>query len=426
MIQEISKIKSAKGVLKLPGDKSISHRAVMFASMAEGESYVRNYLNSADLNSTIDCFRNLGCKITKDVDNLKIDGTGFKGFTKPLQELDAGNSGTTTRLISGILAAQNFKSTIVGDKSLSLRPMMRIVEPLTKMGAVLKPTKNGTLPMEIFPSDKLHNIEYDMNIASAQVKSSILLAGLHLEQETVVIEHSKTRNHTETLLGLRVEEEGNIRKIFVSKKDYPKAQEYIVPSDISTAAFFIVLALIAPESKIKLKNVLLNETRNGILKILKEMNASITIENDGEINGEKSGDLIISSSSLANIGISEEMIPNIIDEIPILSVAGIFAKGKFVVRNANELRFKESDRISAMCTNYKKLGLECTEFEDGFEVQGGVKNSNVLIESFDDHRIAMAFAILGMLVDVNLKINNFECVSISNPEFLNQLKVITQ
>lgn len=426
MIQKIEKINIIKGELNLPGDKSISHRAVMFSSMAEGESIVRNYLNSADLISTINCFRKLGCEITIEDTDLKINGKGFKGFTKPKDKLDAGNSGTTTRLISGILAAQDFETTIVGDESLSRRPMNRIVDPLTEMSAILKPSASGTLPMTIYPSSNLHSVEFDMNVASAQVKSAVLLAGLHLNDETIVIEHDKTRNHTETLLGLRVEEDENHRKIFVSKSDYPQAKEYLVPSDISTASFFIILTLLTKQSELRLKNVLLNETRNGILKVLKQMNANIQIENEAEINGEKSGDLIIKSSLLNNAKIEKDIVPNIIDEIPILSVAGIFAEGKFVVRNAKELRYKESDRISAMCDNYKKLGLTCNEFDDGFEVLGEIKNSNVLIETFDDHRIAMAFSILGMLTNKQISINNFECVSVSNPEFLNQLKVITQ
>jgi len=426
VIQKIEKVNRINGELNLPGDKSISHRAVMFSSLAEGESIVRNYLNSADVNSTINCFRELGCEITVENKDLRIKGRGFKGFTEPTKALDAGNSGTTTRLISGILAAQNFETTIIGDASLSKRPMKRIVDPLTEMGAILKTSAEGTLPMTIYPSENLHSIEFDMNVASAQVKSAVLLTGLHLDDVTTVIEHSKTRNHTETLLGLRVDEAEDHRKIFVSKSDYPQGREYLVPSDISTASFFIILTLLTHASELRLKNVLLNETRIGILKVLHQMNADIQIENEMEVNGEKSGDLIIKTSELINSEIGKEIVPNIIDEIPILSVAGIFAEGKFVIRNAKELRFKESDRISAMCDNYKQLGLTCNEFEDGFEVYGEIKNNDVLIETFDDHRIAMAFSILGMLTDKQLRINNFECVAVSNPDFMNQIKLIAQ
>jgi 3-phosphoshikimate 1-carboxyvinyltransferase len=424
MIERIKKINSVKGELVLPGDKSISHRAVMFSAMAKGKSTVENYLNSEDVNSTIDCFRKLGCKIEQTETMLTIEGQGFGGFAKPESNLDAGNSGTTTRLISGILAAQKFGTTIVGDASLSKRPMNRVVEPLSKMGAIFKTNENGTLPMSISPSDNLKAIEYDMQIASAQIKSAILIAGLHLDDETVVTEHSRTRNHTETLLGLKVEEFDDYRKVYSSKKNYPKPSEYIVPSDISTAAFFIVLALNLKNSELLLKDVLLNETRNGIINILREMGGKIEIENVRESSGEKLGDLRIFGSRLHNIEISKEIIPNIIDEIPILAVAGLFAEGKFIIKNAKELRFKESDRIDALCSNFKKLGLNCNEFEDGFELSGEVRNQNVLVESYHDHRIAMAFAILGMLADGNLSINNFESVAVSNPDFLRQIKAV--
>lgn len=424
MIQKIEKINAIKGELTLPGDKSISHRAVMFSAMADGKSTVKNYLNSEDLNSTIDCFRKLGCKINQTATNLTIEGRGFGGFSKPTSSLNAGNSGTTTRLISGILAAQKFETTIFGDSSLSKRPMKRVVDPLTQMGAIIETSDTGTLPMKISNSEKLKAIEFDMQIASAQIKSAVLLAGLHLDEETVVIEHSRTRNHTETLLGLNVEEFGGYRKIFSSKRNYPKPSDYIVPSDISTSAFFMVLALNLENSELLLKNVLLNETRNGIIKILQQMGGRIEIENARESSGEKLGDLRIFSSKLHNIEISKDIIPNIIDEIPILSVAGIFADGKFSIQNAKELRFKESDRIDALCSNFKNLGLNCTEFEDGFELDGEVLNEDIMVESFDDHRIAMAFAILGMLVGKGISINNFESVAVSNPEFLNQVSMI--
>jgi 3-phosphoshikimate 1-carboxyvinyltransferase len=425
VIQKINEVKRVFGELRLPGDKSISHRAVMFSAMADGVSTVKNYLNSEDVNSTIDCFRKLGCEITKTDLELVIKGKGFKGFTAPETNLDAGNSGTTTRLISGILCAQEFDTTIIGDESLSQRPMKRIVDPLSEMGAKIITSDSGTLPLKIIAQEKLNPIEYDMQIASAQIKSAILIAGLHLDNDTTVIEHSRTRNHTETMLGLKVEEFEGFRKIYSSKNNYPKPNNYIVPSDISTAAFFIILALVSKNSELLLKDVLLNETRNGIIKILKLMGGKIEIENSKESGGEQLGDLRIYSSELTNIEIDEEIIPNIIDEIPILSVAGLFAKGKFVIRNAKELRFKESDRISALCSNYLKLGVTVNEFDDGFEVSGSVLNNNILVESFNDHRIAMAFSILGMLTNKEIKVNNFESVAVSNPKFLDQIYLIS-
>ncbi|MDA3860828.1 MAG: 3-phosphoshikimate 1-carboxyvinyltransferase [Melioribacteraceae bacterium] len=425
MIEKIEKINSVNGELTLPGDKSISHRAVMFSAMANGKSTVKNYLNSEDVNSTIDCFRKLGCNIVQTETDLTIDGKGFGGFTEPISNLDAGNSGTTTRLISGILAAQNFDTTIIGDVSLSKRPMKRVADPLLQMGARIETNDAGTLPMTIFTSEELKAIEYDMQIASAQIKGAVLLAGLHMDEETVVVEHSRTRNHTETLLGLKVEEFEGYRKIYSSKKNYPKPKEYIVPSDISTSAFFIVLALNLEDSELLLKDVLLNETRNGIIKILQQMGGKIKIENARESSGEKIGDLRIFSSKLRNIEISKAIIPNIIDEIPILSIAGLFAEGKYAIRNAKELRFKESDRIDAMCSNFRKLGVEYTEYDDGFTIDGNVINENILIESFDDHRIAMAFTILGMIVGKGISVNNFESVAVSNPEFIKQVNVIS-
>lgn len=425
VIKRIEKILQVKGELILPGDKSISHRAVMFSAMADGKSTVLNYLNSEDVNSTIECFRKLGCKIEQTETRLSIHGKGFGGFTKPTTSLDAGNSGTTTRLISGILSAQKFESEIVGDPSLSKRPMKRVVDPLTKMGAKIETSANGTLPMKIMPSKNLKAIEYDMQIASAQIKSAVLLAGLHLKEDTIVVEHSRTRNHTETLLNLKVEEFEGYRKVYSSKKNYPTPSEYIVPADISTASFFIVLALCSENSELLLRNVLLNETRIGVITVLKKMGGKIEIENERLSSGEKLGDLRILSSHLTNVEISKEIIPNIIDEIPILSIAGLFAEGKFAVKNAKELRFKESDRIDAMCSNFRNLGISCSEYEDGFEVAGRVSNENTLVESHHDHRIAMAFAILGMLVGKGININNFESVAVSNPNFLNQIEAIS-
>lgn len=424
MIQEFNPINSVRGKLSLPGDKSVSHRAVMFASLAKGKSLIHNCLDSEDVNSTIDCFKQLGCKIERKGSLVTVTGKGFRKFSKPGKDLYAGNSGTTSRLISGILAAQNFESTLTGDESLSIRPMKRIIDPLSLMGAELIATENYTLPLTIKPAE-LHPVKYEMEVASAQVKSAVLLAGLHLDGVTQVIETARTRNHTENLLNLSVNEIEGKRIINVSKKNYPLNFEMTVPSDISTASFFIILALIADGSELILENILLNETRMGVIDILKKMGADIEISNVKTNSGEKSGTLIVKSSLLQNCIIENELIPNIIDEIPILSVAGVFAEGKFEVRNAKELKFKESDRIHAMCENYKYLGLEVEEFEDGFSVEGKMSNRKQIFESFHDHRIAMSFAVLSMLRKEGGKVNNFKCVEISNPAFLNQIKEIS-
>ncbi len=425
MIQEFNYIETIHGDLSLQGDKSISHRAVMFASMAQGKSVIHNCLNAADVNSTINCFMDLGCKIERENGIVTVVGKGFKGFDKPVKELYAGNSGTTARLISGILCAQDFETVITGDESLSVRPMKRVIDPLTLLGAKFSANENFTLPLKILPSNELHAIKYEMAVASAQVKSALLLAALHIETPTQIIEKERTRNHTENLLALDVREYEGIRRIKVSKNDYPHNFAITVPSDISSAAFFIVYALLSNKAELVLDNVLLNDTRTGILKVLKLMGADIQIEGMKVNCGEKSGTLRIKNSKLHNIVIDKEIIPNIIDEIPILSVAGLFAEGKFEIRNAKELRFKESDRIKALCDNYRYLGLKVEEFEDGFSLEGTIRKRKLLFESYNDHRIAMAFAVLSMLRKDGGKVNNFECVNISNPDFLRQIREIT-
>ncbi len=426
MIQKIKKINRVFGELKLPGDKSISHRAVMLSSLANGKSKISNLLESADIQSTINCFGKLGCSIEKRNNEYILVGKGFLGFDQPKEKLNAGNSGTTARLISGILAMQKFSTILIGDESLSKRPMKRVAEPLKIMGAELKLSSNETLPIEYFPSDKLKAIKYELPVASAQVKSAVLLAGLHLNDETIVEEKFLTRDHTERMLGCNVSIRDNQKIISVSQKNYPVQKEYVVPSDISSAAFFIVLTLLSTDSELKLPDVSLNPTRTGIIKVFQKMGSDIELENVKTIAGEELGEIIVRSTSLKNIEIEKEIIPNIIDEIPILSVAGLFAGGTFTIKNAEELRFKESDRIKSLCHNYRLLGLEVDEFEDGFSISGDIKNKNIVFESFGDHRIAMTFSILSSLFFEESMIKDFECVSISNPQFLSQLKSITE
>ncbi len=418
------KVKAVTGELLLPGDKSVSHRAVMFSALADGESTIENCLLSEDVLSTINVFKELGAEITIEEKYVTVSGVGFKGFHKPANKLYAGNSGTTARLMSGILSVQNFSSVITGDSSLSKRPMLRVVEPLREFGTDISASENGTLPVKIFPSEKLNPVNHRLQVASAQVKSALLLAGLHLEETSKIIETTQTRNHTENMLSLPVEENGDEKIISVSKKFYPLPSEYFIPSDISTAAFFIVLALLTKNSELTIRNVLLNKTRSGILKILTRMGANIKTENIKISNNEEYGDLIVKSSELRNVNVEKEIIPNIIDEIPILAVAGVFAEGKFEIRNADELRKKESDRIDALCKNFRKLGLEIEEYDDGFSVYGEITNAAPEFNSFRDHRIAMASAVLAMLLSKGGAVNSFECVSISNPNFIFQLQNI--
>jgi len=426
MEQSFNKINSVEGSLSIPGDKSISHRSVMFSSMAEGESVIHNLGNGEDVKSTVSCFNAMGVEFEEKNKSLFVKGKGYKNLIKPDVPLFAGNSGTTTRLMTGILINQEFDSIITGDESLSLRPMKRVIDPLTLMGGIIKSSDDGTLPLRILGSQSIIPIDYELPLASAQVKSAVLLAGLHLDGTTSVIEKNTTRDHTERMLGLNIIREEGKKIIHVSKNDYPSRNEYFVPGDISTAAFFIPLALLTKKSELRLTNVSLNESRTGIITIFKMMGGNIEFDNIKTNTGEVSGDLIIKSSTLRNIDIPADIIPNIIDEIPVLAVAGILSEGKFSVRHADELRGKESDRIKAVCFNLKHLGLNVTEFEDGFEFDGTITNNSPIFESFNDHRIAMSFGILSLLLFNGGKVNNFNSVSISNPDFIEQLKIISR
>lgn len=423
MIKSFNKVSKIQGKLFLPGDKSISHRSVMFSALADGKSVIYNCLLSEDILSTINAFRQLGCEILLEPDKIIVTGRGINGLRESNKELYLGNSGTTTRLIAGILSAQKFQSVLTGDESLSSRPMKRIIDPLTQMGAEIE-SNDGLLPLKISPVESLRAIEYKLPIASAQIKSCVLLAGLFNSEKTVVIENKKSRNHTELMLNLKVDEQGSLRKIYSSSEYYPIASEYLVPSDISTAAFFIILTLLSENSTLELPNVSLNESRTGVIDILKKMGGNIDIKNVNIINGEKRGDLVVQSSKLVNVDIPAEIIPNIIDEIPILSIAGIFAEGDFRIKNASELRYKESDRINSVCQNLGLLDIGITEYDDGFSLSGIPANKKVTFNSFNDHRIAMSFSILSLLMEQGGEIENFDCVNISNPDFINQLDKI--
>jgi len=425
MNQSFKKITKVSGSLTLPGDKSISHRALLISSLADGKSEITNLPSSDDIRSTINCLQDLGIQIKQSDKKTIVYGKGFQGYQKSLKNLNAGNSGTTARLLSGILTAQKFESALTGDKSLSLRPMGRIAERLIKMGANIKTSEEGTLPVYISAVDRLKSNEFQLLIPSAQVKSAILLAGLHVENETKVMELSRTRNHTENLLDLKVVREKNEIISHVSRANYPEPKDYFVPGDISSAMFFVVLALFAKNSQLVLKDVSLNTTRIECLNILKQMGGQIEINKQGESNNEAFGDIIVKSSELSNIIISKETIPLIIDEIPILTIAGIFAAGEFKIHGAKELRVKESDRINALCVNLKRLGMDIEEYEDGFAVSDNVCSKQVTFDSFGDHRIAMSFSILTSILGREGMVANFDCVKISNPDFLQQLYSIS-
>ncbi|MCK9279055.1 MAG: 3-phosphoshikimate 1-carboxyvinyltransferase [Melioribacteraceae bacterium] len=424
MKQSFSKINKVEGELTFRGDKSISHRSVIFSALSEGKSIIKNLSNSDDVASTIGCFKELGAEFNFLNDELEVVGKGINSFNAPSKQLDAGNSGTTARLLSGILSAQNFDSELIGDESLSKRPMSRVANPLRTMGAKITLADDNFLPMKI-SNTSLHPIEYEMEIASAQIKSALLLAAIHLPQESKIIEKLITRDHTERMLRLPTYYEAGKKIISAAQLNYPKKSIYNVPGDISSASFFIVLALLAKDSELVIRNCSLNESRIGIIEVLQKMGGDITIISQSSNMGEPVGDLLIrSTEQLTNIKLDERIIPNIIDELPILSIAGIFADGDFEVRNAKELRVKETDRINAVCRNMERAGINVTEFEDGFRFSGSPKSQSNIFESFGDHRIAMSFSILGMLLENETIINDFESVSISNPLFLEQIAKI--
>ena len=424
MIQKIKKIDRVRGSLSFSGDKSISHRALIISALAKGKSYIKNLSSTEDVHSTVNCLQQLGIEIKYNKNATVVNGNGFKGFKNPLKKLNAGNSGTTARLLSGVLTTQKIESIIVGDDSLSKRPMNRIIEPLKIMGANISGSTAKTVPLYIKPTNKLKAIDYQLPIASAQVKSAILLAGLHIDDATKVIEQNQTRNHTENLLDLDVKKYENKIISGVSLKNYPEANEYFIPGDISSAMYFIVLALLLKNSELKITNVSLNSTRIAAIELLIKMGAEIEIDDKGASNRESYGDLNIKSSELKNVQIEKELIPLIIDEIPILAIAGLFAKGEFRINQATELRVKESDRITSLCRNFLLLGLDVKEFDDGFSISGKIKSKHAHFKSFEDHRIAMAFAILSCLLDDGGSVEGLESVSISNPDFFDQLKII--
>lgn len=423
MDQNFNKINSVSGELSLPGDKSLSHRALLISSLANGKSLIRNLAYGEDVKSTIRCLNLLGIETENIKEKLIVHGKGYKGYSPPNQFLDAGNSGTTARLLTGILATQNFYSVIYGDKSLSSRPMNRLIHPLSLMECKIE-SNNSKLPLKIFPSKEIKPISYELPVASAQVKSAILFAGLHLEKETSVIESKLTRNHTEKLLNLKVRYEGDKIISYSSNNNYPQAKEYFIPGDISTSIYFIVLALLSMNSELVIKDVCLNYTRIEILSILKGMGGNIQIDVKGESNKEVYGDLLIKSSYLSNVKINADLTPMIIDEIPILAVAGIFAEGDFEIRGASELRVKESDRIKSLVSNLISLGLDIEEYSDGFRISGEIKKTKSNFNSFGDHRIAMACAVLSMLLEQGGIVEGFDSVSVSNPGFLDQLQSI--
>lgn len=411
---EIKKIQHARGILSVPGDKSISHRAVMLASLADGTTKISGFLKGADCLSTIDCFRRMGVNIEIDGDNVTVFGKGLYGLKAPANTLYTGNSGTTTRLLCGILAGQSFSSSITGDASICKRPMGRVTKPLSMMGAKIE---NEYCPLYIIGT-KLHGIDYSMPVASAQVKTAIILAGLYAEGETVVRETEKSRNHTElmlTAMGANIESRG--LNITVKKTDKLSSADVDVPGDISSAAFFMVLGTIMPNSSVTITKVGINPTRTGIIEVLSDMGADITLENKRISAGESVADITVRSSSLRGVRIDGDIIPRLIDELPIIAVASAFADGKTVIADAQELKVKETNRIRAVVDELSKAGVDITETDDGMIIDGGKALHGADFATYGDHRMAMSLTVLAQMADGISTIDDSECACVSYPSF---------
>ena len=422
-----TKVNSLKGEVSIPGDKSISHRAVMFGSLAEGTTEVTNFLQGADCLSTISCFRKLGIEIENTSQRILIHGKGLHGLTEPSDTLDTGNSGTTTRLISGILAGQRFTTILNGDASIQTRPMKRIMTPLSMMGADITSLKgNDCAPLRIC-GGQLHGVSYTSPVASAQVKSCILLAGLYADAPTSVTEPALSRNHTELMLagfGAHVTSSGTTATI--EPEPDLNGMKIEVPGDISSAAYFLAAGLMIPNSEILIKNVGINPTRDGILRVAKEMGGDITILNEKTSGGEPTCDLLVRSSSLKSVTIGGEIIPTLIDEIPMIAVMACFAEGITTIKDAQELKVKESNRIDTVVTNLKAMGAHIEATDDGMIIEGGYPLHGAVIDSHLDHRIAMSFAIGALGADGETRIERADCVKISYPEFYQTLEKLIQ
>lgn len=420
---KFSKCGALRGEITVPGDKSVSHRSVMFGSIAGGITEIHNFLQGADCLSTISCFRKMGIVIDNQGDTVLVHGRGMHGLQKPDGILDCGNSGTTTRLISGILCAQDFAVTLTGDASIQKRPMKRIVDPLSRMGARIRSLHdNGCAPLEITGSP-LHGIHYLSPVASAQVKSAILLAGLYADGETRVTEPELSRNHTELMLsrfGADVHTEGTTAVIRPAKELY--GQKVLVPGDISSAAFFIAAGLLIPGSEILIRNMGINPTRDGILKVCRKMGADLTLLNENRDSGEPVADLLVRSSRLHGTTIGGAVIPTLIDELPMIAAMACFAEGETIIRDAAELKVKESNRIDVMVKNLSAMGADVEETADGLVIRGGKPLHGAVIDSRLDHRIAMTFAVTACLAEGETEILGAECVNISYPEFYRDLE----
>lgn len=421
---EITASKGLRGIITVAPDKSISHRAVMMGSISRGKTVIRNFLMGEDCFSTIDCFRKMGIPIEIEGSQVSVTGRGLRGLQAPHELLYTGNSGTTTRLLCGLLAPQNFSSILDGDASIRKRPMNRVIAPLRKMGAKITGTGGGFTPITI-EGTALKGIEYEMPVASAQLKSAMILAGLYADGQTTIIEPKPSRNHTELMInafGGNIAAETN--KIIVNPAEELFGHEITVPGDISSAAFFMVAALIVPNSEILIRNVGINETRTGIIDVIKSMGGCIHIErSQGGI--EPAGDITVKYSQLKGTEIGGDLIPRLIDELPVIAVAAAFAKGMTVIRDADELKVKESDRIGAMEKELSKAGVNVRSTDDGLIIEGGNPVYGCNFNTCGDHRVAMSAAVLALAAEGTSSIEDYKCVDISYPDFFKTLEKIS-
>ncbi|MDN3016711.1 3-phosphoshikimate 1-carboxyvinyltransferase [Paenibacillus sp. BSR1-1] len=421
-----TKLNRLIGEITIPGDKSISHRSVMFGSIAHGETKITNFLPGEDCLSTISCFRKLGVSIEEEDNQIRISGNGIEGLKEPIDVLDVGNSGTTIRLLMGILAGRPFFSSLVGDSSIGKRPMTRVTGPLAKMGAVIDGRNSGSYTPLSIRGGKLNPIQYELPVASAQVKSALILAGLQAEGITQIIEPSETRDHTERMIrqfGGVIDKENKI--ITVKGGQKLTGATIHVPGDISSAAFFLVAGAIVPGSEIVLKNVGLNPTRTGIIEVLKNMGADLEIISDESDSFEPAGDLVIRTSSLKGTVIEGDLIPRLIDEIPIIALLATQAVGKTIIKDAEELKVKETNRIDTVVNELKKLGASIEATDDGMIINGKSNLHGGTVSSHGDHRIGMMLAIAALVSDGEVFLENPEAIAVSYPNFFEHLKSLT-
>ncbi|KQL53711.1 3-phosphoshikimate 1-carboxyvinyltransferase [Heyndrickxia shackletonii] len=412
------------GTISVPGDKSISHRAIMFGAVSRGETIVRNFLFGADCLSTISCFRKLGVRIEQEQNEIKIYGEGWNGLKEPSSILDVGNSGTTTRLMLGILAGRPFHSVVIGDDSIAKRPMNRVVLPLRKMGATINGREKGNYtPIAIQGGSPLKSITYELPVASAQVKSCLLLAGLQADGETTIIEPTATRDHTERMIqhfGGELSVQNN--RITVKGNQQLTGTTIDVPGDISSAAYFMVAAAIMENSEVILKNVGLNPTRTGIIDVLIKMGADITIEKDTNTSFEPVGTVTVRNSTLKGIEISGDLIPRLIDELPIIALLATQADGKTIIKNAEELKVKETNRIDAVAKELSRLGANILPTDDGMIITGKTPLHGETVSSHGDHRIGMMLGIASLICKDKVTLEGYEAIEVSYPNFFEDLQ----